>query len=223
MLAKRTILKSIIIYFILICFADVEAVIYKWRDENGITQFTDNPTKVPKAYRKKLIIKKILSQRKTVESKDRNTQVVGDENIGKKNPSKDKIKEIEKKKSLTETQRLVIKKAINFLHTDIPRYEKFYTYPPSRSKFRVMKHAVATATVQKQELLGQIKQHNIPIFKEITGFLDESIAEDERSQKVMPTTITSTRQTLILINRLKVQTEKEKQLLTAMTSALKTK
>jgi hypothetical protein len=39
----------------------------------------------------------------------------------------------------------------------------------------------------------------------------------------MPTTITSTRQTLKLVNRLKDETEKEKLLLIRLTLALKTK
>ena len=223
MLAKRSIIKTVIIFFILTWFTDVDAVIYKWRDEKDITHFTDNPTKVPKAYREKPFIKKILSQRNTAESKDKNTQGEENENIGKKDSSKDKIKEIEKKEGFTAGQRLTIEKTINFLYADIPRYEKFYKYPPSRSKFRVMKQAMASATVQKQELLRQVKQHNIPVFKEIAGYLNESITEDKRSQKVMPTTITSTRQTLTLVNRLKDETEKGKLLLIRLTLALKTK
>jgi hypothetical protein len=223
MLAKRSIIKTVIVFFSLIWVTDVNAEIYKWRDENGITHFTDNPTKVPKAYREKPFIEKILSQRNTAESKDKNTQDEKNENIGKKDPAKDKIKEIEKKEGFTEGQRLTIEKTINFLYADIPRYEKFYKYPPSRSKFRVMKQAMASATVQKQELLRQVKQHNIPVFKEIAGYLNESITEDKRSQKVMPTTITSTRQTLTLVNRLKDETEKGKLLLIRLTLALKTK
>ena len=82
---------------------------------------------------------------------------------------------------------------------------------------------MASSTVQKKELLRQVNQHNIPVFKEIAGYLEKSIEEDKKSQKVMPTTITSTRQTLKLVSRLKGETEKEKQLLTTLTSALKTK
>ena len=118
---------------------------------------------------------------------------------------------------------MAIEKVINFLKTDIHRYEKFYTYPPSRSKFRIIKQAVESSTVQKQELLRQVNQHNLPVFKEIAGYLDESITEDKKSQKVMPTTITSTRQTLILVNRLKNETEKKTLLLIRLTLALKTK
>jgi hypothetical protein len=224
MLAIRLIKKTVIVFFILIWFTNVDAEIYKWRDEKNITHFTDNLTKVPKAYREKPFIeKKVISQRNTSESKDKNTQGEENENIGKKDSSKDKIKEIEKKEGFTAGQRLTIEKTINFLYADIPRYEKFYTYPPSRSKFRVIKQAMASATVQKQELLKLVKQHNIPVLKEIAGYLNESIAEDKRSQKVMPTTITSTRQTLKLVNRLKDETEKGTLLLIRLTLALKTK
>ena len=223
MLAKRSILKSVIIFFILIWFTVVDAAIYKWRDENGITHFTDNLTKVPKAYRKKPLLKVLLPRKIKSEPKEKITQSKRIEAIKRDEPAEDKIKEDKEKEGLTEAQRLAIEKVINFLKTDTHRYEKFYIYPPSRSKFKIIKQAVASSTVQKQELLRQVNQHNIPVFKEIAGYLDESIAEDKRSQKVMPTTITSTRQTLILVNRLKDETEKGTLLLIRLTLALKTK
>ena len=223
MLAKQLILKSVVILFIFIWFTDVNAAIYKWRDENGITHFTDNLNKVPKAFREKPFIKNFLPRKRKSEPKKKNTQSKRIEAIKRDEPAEDKIKEDKEKEGLTEAQRLAIEKVINFLKTDILRYKIFYTYPPSRSKFRIIKQAVASSTVQKQELLRQVNQHNIPVFKEIAGYLNESIAEDKRSQKVMPTTITSTRQTLILVNRLKDETEKGTLLLIRLTLALKTK
>ena len=223
MLAKQLILKSVVILFIFIWFTDVNAAIYKWRDENGITHFTDNLTKVPKTFRKKPLLKVLLPRKIKSEPKEKNTQSKRIEAVKRDEPAEDKIKEDKEKEGLTEAQRLAIEKVINFLKTDIHRYEKFYTYPPSRSKFRIIKQAVASSTVQKQELLRQVNQHNIPVFKEIAEYLDESIAEDKRSQKVMPTTITSTRQTLKLVNRLKDETEKGTLLLIRLTLALKTK
>ena len=223
MLAKRSILKLAIIFFILIWFTNVDAAIYKWRDENGKTHFTDNLTKVPKAFRKKSFIKDLLPRKIKSEPKKKNIPRKRIDAIKREEPAEDKIKEDKEKEGLTEAQRLAIEKVINFLKTDILRYEKFYTYPPSRSKFRIIKQAVASSTVQKQELLRQVNQHNLPVFKEIAGYLDESIAEDKKSQKVMPTTITSTRQTLILVNRLKDETEKKTLLLIRLTLALKTK
>ena len=49
------------------------------------------------------------------------------------------------------------------------------------------------------------------------------IAEDEKSQKVVPSTITSTRQTHALMNRLKSEAGQENQLLEKLTTALNTK
>jgi len=223
MLAKRSILKSVIFFFILIWFTDVDAEIYKWRDKNGITHYTDNLTKVPKAFREKPLLKVLLPRKIKSEPKKKNIPSKRIEAIKREEPAEDKIKEDKEKEGLTEAQRLAIEKVINFLKTDIHRYEKFYTYPPSRSKFRIIKQALASSTVQKQELLRQVNQHNLPVFKEIAGYFDESIAEDKKSQKVMPTTITSTRQTLILVNRLKDETEKKTLLLIRLTLALKTK
>ena len=218
MLAKRSILKSVIIFFILIWFTDVNAAIYKWRDENGIIHFTDNLTKVPKAFREKPFIKDLPHRKIKSEPKEKNNQSKRIEAIKREEPAENKIKQ-----GLTEAERLAIEKAINFLKTDIPRYENIYNYPPSRSKFRVLKQAMAGATVEKQGLLEQIRHHDIPVIKEITEYLDGSIVASEKSQKVLPTIITYNRQTFMLENRLKGETEKGKQLLTRLTSALKTK
>jgi hypothetical protein len=218
MLAKQSILKSVIIFFILIWFTDVDAAIYKWRDENGITHFTDNLTKVPKAFREKPFIKDLLPRKIKSKPKEKNTQNKPIEAIKREEPAEKKIKE-----GLTEAQRLAIEKAINFLKTDIPRYENFFKYPPSRSKFRVLRQAMAGANVEKQGLIEQIRYHDIPIIKEITEYLDGSIAAGEKSQRVLPTIITYNRQTFILENRLKSETEKGKQLLTRLTSALNNK
>ncbi len=79
---------------------------------------------------------------------------------------------------------------------------------------------MASATAEKQGLLGQVSQHDVPELKAIAGFLEPSIAADEKSQKVMPTTITSTRQTQTLISRLKGEAETEKLLLEKLTTAL---
>ena len=223
MLAKQSILKSVIIFFILIWFTDVNAAIYKWRDENGITHFTDNLTKVPKTFRKKPLLKVLLPRKIKSEPKEKNTHSKRIETIKRDEPAEDKIKEDKEKKGLTEAQRLAIEKVINFLKTDILRYEKFYTYPPSRSKFRIIKQAVASSTVQKQRLLEQIRHHDIPVIKETAVYLNGSIAADEKSQKVLPTIITYNRQTFILENRLKGETEKGRQLLKRLTHALNTK
>jgi hypothetical protein len=218
MLAKRSILKLAIIFFILIWFTNVDAAIYKWRDENGKTHFTDNLTKVPKAFRKKSFIKDLLPRKIKSEPKKKNTQSKRIDAIKREEPAEKKIKE-----GLTEAQRLAIEKAIDFLRTDIPRYEIYFKYPPSRSKFRVLKQAMAGATLEKQGLLKQVRHHDIPVIKEIAEYLEGSIAADEKFQKVMPTIITYNRQTYILENRLKGETEKGTLLLIRLTLALKTK
>ncbi len=42
----------VLIFFALLWTVDADAAIYKWEDENGKTYFTDDPTKVPEAFRK---------------------------------------------------------------------------------------------------------------------------------------------------------------------------
>ena len=222
MLTRQTILKTVVLFFALLWVVDADATIYKWKDENAKIHFTDDPTNVPEAYRQKPFLKGIQRQKEAPNSKKGKVQSEGDAS-GKIEGVESEKKEGDKQKGLTDAQRSTVEGVVNFLKADIPRYDKFYTHPPSRSKFRLIKLAVEGATPQKQSLLGQLSQHDLPLFESIAEFLKTSIAEDEKSRKILPTTITSTRQTQALINRLKSETEQEVQLLETLTSALNAK
>ena len=215
MSARQIILKLTVIFGISgMLFVDANAAVYKWKDENGYYHFTDNPINVPKAFSKN----KFLRDRQIPYSRKEKAAKVEDKKSGTDKPAEAESKA--EVKGLTEAQRAVAEATLNFLKEDIPRYEKFYIWPASRSKFRLLKQAVAGATPKKQALLNQISQHDLPPFQEISQFLKSSIAEDEKSQKILPTTITSTRQTHALMNRLKKETEQENQLLEKITTIL---
>ena len=219
--ARRTILILTMIFLVSGLVSFVEAAIYKWKDENGKTYFTDDPTKVPEAFRKKPFIKGSKSRKETLNSRQK--KAPDEEASDKTSVAETENKEGDKQEGLTEAQRSIAEATVNFLREDISRYEKFYTYPASRSKFRAIKGAVAGAIPQKQALLAQVSSDDLPLFEEIAGFLETSIAEDEKSQKVVPSTITSTRQTHALMNRLKSEAGQENQLLEKLTTALNTK
>lgn len=214
MLARQTFLKSLLLFFALIWVVNADAAIYKWKDENGKLHFTDDPTRVPEEYRQKPFIND--------SSKPREIEIaVNEDDVpSKKNDIESEKKEGDKQEGLTDAQRSTVEAVVNFLKEDISRYDKFYAYPPSRSKFRLIKLAVAGATPQKQALLGQVSQHDLPLLESIAGFLEASISEDEKSQAVMPTTIVSTRQTQALMNRLKSEAGQEKQFLGKLTATL---
>ena len=207
---RRTILTLTMVFLVSgpVLFAD--AAIYKWKDENGKTHFTDNPTKVPEAFRKKPFIKNPKSRKETPKARGKETQdkEASEKQATTEKPAETEIKEGDKQEA-----------AVNFLKEDILRYEKFYSWPTSRSKFRAVKGAVAGATSQKQALLDQVSPHDLPLLKEVAAFLEASIAADEKSQKVVPTTITSRRQTQTLMNRLKSEARQENQLLEKLTVA----
>ena len=219
--ARRTILILTMIFLVSGLVSFVEAAIYKWKNENGKTHFTDDPTKVPEAFRKKPFIKGSKSRKETLNSRQK--KAPDEEASDKKGVAETENKEGDKQEGLTEAQRSIAEATVNFLREDISRYEKFYTYPASRSKFRAIKGAVAGTTPKKQALLAQVSSDDLPLFEEIAGFLETSIAADEKFQKVVPSTITSTRQTHALINRLKSEAGQENQLLEKLTTALNTK
>ena len=217
MLARQTILKRVMIVVtaVLSIVAQADAAVYTWKDKNGTTHFTDDRAKVPQAYHNKPLIKDRRPPAESLSSKKKDESKAESKSLPKKNKAKESDEE-----SLTVAQRSAIQATTNFLKEDILRYEKYYDWPPSRSKYRLLKEAVANATSAKQALLQTISLHDLPLFKDVTEFLQASIAEDEKAQKIRPTTITSTRQTQALINRLKRETGQENQLRKNLVEAL---
>jgi hypothetical protein len=213
--AKLTNLTMIVFAIGLVWLVNADAAIYKWKDENGKTHFTDNPTKVPKAFRKKPFIKDSNKPR----SRNKNPQTSTRRGAKPAEPEK---KEKDKEGGLTEEEQTTAKAVENFLNEDIPRYEKFYVTKSSLGKTNLLKKTLAEATSQKQTLLEKVNQHDTPLFKEVAGFLEKSIAEDEKFQKII-TAASLLRRTTIQQNRLKSETEQEKQLLKKLTKALETK
>ena len=215
MKAKLTNLAMIVFAIGLVWLVNADAAIYKWKDENGKTHFTDNPTKVPKAFRKKPFIKGSPKPRTIKKNPPTST--------GRKaNPAEPEKKEKDNKEGLTEEEQTTAKAVVEFLNADIPRYEKFYVTKASIGKTNLLKKTLAEATSQKQTLLKKVNQHDTPLFKEVAGFLEKSIAEDEKAQKIT-TAANLVRRILIQQNRLKAETEQEKQLLKKLTTALETK
>jgi len=219
MLSRQSILKSIVIFFVLVWVVDAEAVIYKWKDENGKTHFTDDSTKVPEAFRKTPFLKNPKTQKEDSKPEEEKAQVEEDVVSENKGDAENEKEEDDKQQGLTEAQRSAIEAVLNFFKEDIHRYDEIYTYLPGRSKFRSLKQAVAGSTPQKQALLEQVSQHELPLLESVSAFLKTSIAEDKKTQKDAMTYV-PTRKTRILMNRLKSEAGQEAQFLEKLTALL---
>lgn len=51
-------------------------------------------------------------------------------------------------------------------------------------KFRRLKEKVVGTIPQKQALLEQVKQYDVPVLKAVAGFLEASIVADEKTEKL---------------------------------------
>ncbi len=223
MLSRQTILKSIVLFFALIWVADADAAIYKWIDENGKTHFTDDPTRVPEAFRKKPFLKG-FSKNKTSESKDKKPAVDEGDIPGKKDDIENEKKADDEKEGLTEAQRSVARAIAAAFEGSIPRYEKYYTTPPSRQKFGVLKAEIASNIPSRKSLLEQVSLHDLPLFQSISEFLKASIAEDEETRKlVRPSKYTVRKRTALILKRLKADAEQKKQFLENIKAVLEKK
>jgi uncharacterized protein DUF4124 len=54
------------LWFFILLVQPVDAKIYKWKDENGKTHFTDSPEKIPFKYRKNIKKKKAADRKRTI-------------------------------------------------------------------------------------------------------------------------------------------------------------
>ncbi len=215
MLARQTFLKSVLVFIALIWVVDAEAAIYKWKDDKGKTFFTDDPTKVPEAYRKKPFINS------SSKPKEKEFTVDKVDVPSKKGDIESKKKEGDEKEGLTEAQRSDAEAIRVYLKVAIPRYEKYYKTPASRQKFGVLKAEIAENVPSKKSLFEQVSKHDIPLFQGISGFLKTSIDEDEKTEKlVRPSKYTVKKRTWLIIKRLKSEAEQEKQFLEKLTAAL---
>jgi hypothetical protein len=158
-----------------------EAAVYKWKDETGKVHFTDDPNRVPEAFRKEHFkrelppaIQKSNSPIKPEEKFDHKKEDAAPENE----------EDTEKDEGLTAVEKSTAEAVIAFFKEDIPRYDEIYKIPPGYRlngirKWKTLKRTVVATIPQKQSLAEQVSVSERPLFKEITLFLKKIIVADE--------------------------------------------
>ncbi|MBC8282856.1 MAG: DUF4124 domain-containing protein [Nitrospinae bacterium] len=220
---KKLFLLLVMVSF-LVCFDEkLEAAVYKWRDENGKIHFTDDPNSVPEEFRQKKMKFRLLPKIKNGKPTP-NPQKNVDES-----PSPEETKEAEKDSNLlTEADKSAVEAVVTFFEEDMPRYEAILNRPLSngnagKRKWKALRNTVIATIPQKEALVKQVSTAQLPLLKEISNFLSQVIAEDEKLKKVLPLISDNTRpQVNKLSNRLKNQAASEEEFLKQIEEAQKT-
>ena len=201
-----------------------EAAIYKWKDKNGRTHFTDDPNRVPEDF---LSDKMKLKPLPKIRTKNAKTEAEKKENE-KKSSNPEETKPLKKKSSqLTETDKSAIESVVAFFEEDMPRYDVIYNRSISngnamKRKWKVLRNSVIATIPQKEALLEQISTADYPLLQEITSFLNQVISEDKKLENILPLLSDNTRpQINKLSKRLKNQTTGEKEYLRKIKAVLK--
>ncbi len=199
-----------------------EATVFKWRDDNGKIHFTDDPNRVPEKFRQEKIPLRPLSNPQTkIETPPAEEQIEAAEGEEKNTRKTERKKEVKKTQGLTATDKTAAEAAIAFFKADIPRYEAIYKARTGRRQWASLRLTVMDTIPQKEALVKQLSASEFPLLKEITGFLQKVIVEDEKLGNVLPLISKNTRpQVNKLSNRLKEQTASEEKFLEKLEEVL---
>lgn len=159
----------------------VLAKIYKYKDEKGITHFTDDPGKIPRKYRDQGSVKKFRGVAEPTPDSGLPQGFPGQTDSGSKQgqgaPG-------EADGILSAEEKALVEQTILVFQTGVALANRYKDAVPSASNGRGVTIAIQGALPVKQNLAGQLKGTQVPELKEALGFLTQSIAEDEKDRGI---------------------------------------
>ena len=150
----------------------VIAKIYKYKDENGKTHFTDDPSNIPMRYRKK-------------DSMDsfRGVSDPTPDTSSKSSKDKDKDKSKSKKKAGLSSQDVsLIKKTIQVLKAGVALGEKYKNTMPTFPNALAAVNAINSALPLKESLASDLEGTKVSQLQGALSFLKKSISTDKQTQ-----------------------------------------
>ena len=199
------------------------AGVYKWKDDQGRTHFTDDPSKIPAQYRSP---SKIKEMRRMVPSKPVSKSKSPSKNIRRDDKGEalkeareaDLKSELDRLREFPAAEKQAFEEASAFLEQDIKRYESFKDRPNNlRMTFENLHNTVIKTIPEKKSMVEKLSKIDNNIFAEVTGFLQKSLAADE---KVTVMGNHETKRTAATKARLKEEENTKNQLIQALKKEL---
>ena len=153
------------------------ARIYKYKDDQGKTHFTNDASQVPLKYRKQGILKKYKG---VVEPKPK-----GDASADSDSSGKDKGKDKDKGDGgLTSKDAGLIRQAAQVLSAGIALGNRFGNAQPTFSNGQGAIGAIQSGLPLKENLAGNLEGTKVPELQAVLGFLKKSIAIDKETKSI---------------------------------------
>lgn len=152
------------------------AKIYKYKDDQGKTHFTDDASNVPAKYRKQIEEKKYRG----VTNSSSGPSMPGKKSSSGDDSSADKGEE----EGLTDKDRALIHKIVPVLKAGVAMADRYSKAQPNFATGKRLVNDIQSALPKKKSLAKELSKSKAPILKKVLGFLTKSIATDENTKSV---------------------------------------
>ena len=150
------------------------AKIYKYKDDQGKTHFTDDASKIPLRYRKKGSLKKF-----------REVQEPGSSSRGaRKAPDLASAGDDKKYGILSSKEISLIRRTIKVFEVGVTLGEQFKNRVPDFPNGQAAAQAIQSALPLKERLVADLDGTDVPELKAALGFLKQSIAADQNDSAI---------------------------------------
>ncbi len=160
----------------------VLAKIYKYKDDQGKTHFTDDPSQIPLKYRKKDKMETFKESFESDPSAGSPPPGFGNKTGAQGEAGKNGAGG--KEEGFSEKDEAVAKKAIQVFKGGIAIANKYKDVQHNFSNVRGLIDALQGALPQKESLAKELAGTKVPELQEALAFLKSSIAEDKKTQSV---------------------------------------
>lgn len=156
------------------------AKIYKYKDDQGKTHFTDDASAVPLKYRKQIEEKKYRG----VTDSPGSSSAPGMGASPGKDSGADKGADKGKDEGLTEKDKALIHKVVPMLQAGVALANRYAKAQPNFSTGKRLVNDIQSALPKKKSLAKELAESKAPALKKVLGFLTKSIATDEQTKSV---------------------------------------
>jgi hypothetical protein len=186
----------------------VFAKIYKYKDDNGKTHFTDDASKIPARYRNKNSVKRFKGVHDPAPASGTSGQALasGDED------------NVEKEEGLSEKDVGLMNKTIQIFKAGAALGSQYENKHPSFANGQGAIDAIQGALPSKVSLADELAGTKVPELKEALGFLTKSIAVDKDTKSIG---VGLKRRIVGIFNRLKSEGKEQAALVKKLEKGLK--
>ena len=153
------------------------AKIYKYKDDQGKTHFTDDASKIPLKYRDHDKVKRMREVIEPTSSSGSSPSGAGSEGDGEdEGDSEDE--------GLSAEDEGLVKKAIRVFKVGIRLSDQYKNAMPNFSNGQGAVNAIQSALPLKETMVTQLEGTKVPELQKALGFLKQSIAVDKQTTSV---------------------------------------